>query len=55
MGIVERFGVEFISFREMPKCGGDRMLSVNQHITTYDLGIILYLVYGEVYTPNFEG
>ena len=33
MGIVERFGIDFvpISFREMQKCGGDRMLSVNQH------------------------
>ncbi|XP_069144508.1 uncharacterized protein [Solanum lycopersicum] len=31
--IVERFSVEFgpISFRGMPKCGGGRMLSVNQH------------------------
>ena len=33
MAIVERFGVEFVTyhFRGMPKRGGDRMLSVNQH------------------------
>ena len=33
MGIVERFGVEFvtlISFKGMPKCRGGHMLSVNQ-------------------------
>ena len=33
MGIVERFGVEFVTyqFQGTPKCGGDHMLSVNQH------------------------
>ena len=32
MDIVERFGVEFVTyqFQGMPKCGGGRILSVNQ-------------------------
>ena len=33
MDIVERFGVEFVTyqFQGMPKCDDGRMLSVNQH------------------------
>ena len=35
MGIVERFGVEFVTYQfqgNAKKYGGDRMLSVNQHM-----------------------
>ena len=53
MDIVERIGVEFVTYQFQ----GDAKMWWRSYVECQpdDLGIILQLVYGEVYTPEFKG